>query len=81
MDADSYTEFGGRSWGSRLIESIKGVLLGIVMFIVAFPVLFWNEGRAVQTAKSLGEGASEVVSVASDNVETTNEGKLVLCDG
>src|SRR5580658_557504 len=81
MDADSYTEFGGRSWGSRLIESIKGVLLGIVMFIVAFPVLFWNEGRAVQTAKSLGEGASEVVSVASDNVERTNEGKLVYVTG
>jgi len=81
MDADSYTEYGGRSWGSRLIESIKGILLGFVMFIVAFPVLFWNEGRAVQTAKSLGEGASEVVSVASDNVETTNEGKLVYVTG
>ena len=81
MDADSYTEYGGRSWGSRLMESIKGILIGFVMFIVAFPVLFWNEGRAVQTAKSLGEGASEVVSVASDNVETTNEGKLVYVTG
>jgi hypothetical protein len=81
MDADSYTDYGGRSWGSRLIESIKGILIGFVMFIVAFPVLFWNEGRAVQTAKSLGEGASEVVSVASDNVETTNEGKLVYVTG
>jgi len=81
MDADFYTDYGGRSWGSRLIESIKGILIGFVMFIVAFPVLFWNEGRAVQTAKSLGEGASEVVSVASDNVETTNEGKLVYVTG
>jgi hypothetical protein len=76
MDADSYTEYGGRSWGSRLMESIKGILIGFVMFIVAFPVLFWNEGRAVQTAKSLGEGASEVVSVG-----TTNEGKLVYVTG
>jgi hypothetical protein len=81
MDADFYTDYGGRSWGSRLIESIKGILIGFVMFIVAFPVLFWNEGRAVQTAKSLGEGASEVVSVASDNVEATNEGKLVYVTG
>src|SRR5271170_2415269 len=81
MDADSYTDYGGRSWGSRLIESIKGILIGFVMFIAAFPVLFWNEGRAVQTAKSLGEGASEVVSVASDSVETTNEGKLVYVTG
>jgi hypothetical protein len=81
MDADSYTEYGGRSWGSRLIESIKGILFGFVMFIVAFPVLFWNEGRAVQTAKSLEEGASEAVSVASDSVETRNEGKLVYLTG
>jgi hypothetical protein len=81
MDADSYTEYGGRSWGSRLIESIKGILFGFVMFIVAFPVLFWNEGRAVQTAKSLEEGASEAVSVASDSVETRNEGKLVYVTG
>jgi hypothetical protein len=81
MDADSYTEYGGRSWGSRLIESIKGVLFGLVMFIVAFPVLFWNEGRAVQTAKSLEEGASEVVSVTADSVENTNEGKLVYVTG
>jgi hypothetical protein len=81
MDADSYTDYGGRSWGSRLIESIKGILIGFVMFIVAFPVLFWNEGRAVQTAKSLGDGASEVVCVASDNVVTTNEGKLVYVTG
>jgi transmembrane protein TMEM43 len=81
MDADSYTEYGGRSWGSRLIESIKGILLGFVMFIVAFPVLFWNEGRAVQTAKSLEEGASEVASVTADSVEATNQGKLVYVTG
>jgi Transmembrane protein 43 len=81
MDADSYTEYGGRSWGSRLIESIKGILIGFVMFIVAFPVLFWNEGRAVQTAKSLEEGASEVVSVAADSAQTANEGKLVYVTG
>jgi Transmembrane protein 43 len=81
MDADSYTEYGGRSWGSRLIESIKGILFGLVVFIVAFPVLFWNEGRAVQTAKSLGEGASEVVSVTANSVTATNEGKLVYVTG
>jgi hypothetical protein len=81
MDADSYTEYGGRSWGSRLMESIKGILIGFVMFIIAFPLLFWNEGRAVQTAKSLGEGASEVVSVTANSAETTNEGKLVYVTG
>jgi hypothetical protein len=63
------------------MESIKGILIGFVMFIIAFPLLFWNEGRAVQTAKSLGEGASEVVSVTANSAETTNEGKLVYVTG
>jgi hypothetical protein len=81
MGGDSFTEVTGQSWFSRLFESIKSVLLGIVLFVVAFPVLFWNEGRAVRTAKSLAEGASVVVSVPADAVNPANEGKLVHLTG
>ena len=81
MAQDSFTEVTGQSWFSRLLESIKSVLLGIVLFVVAFPVLFWNEGRAVRTAKSLAEGASAVVSVPADTVNAANEGKLVHMTG
>jgi hypothetical protein len=62
---------------TRISESIKGVLFGLVLFVVAFPLLFWNEGRAVQTAKSLDEGSGIVVSVSPDSVDSSNEGKLV----
>jgi hypothetical protein len=44
-------------------------------------LLFWNEGRAVQTAKSLAEGAAAVVSVSADAVDAANEGKLVHVSG
>jgi hypothetical protein len=81
MAQDSFTEVTGQSWFSRLFDSIKSVLLGIVLFVVAFPVLFWNEGRAVRTAKSLAEGASAVVSVPADTVNAANEGKLVHMTG
>ncbi len=54
---DTFTEVTSQSWWSRLGDSIKAVLVGIVMFLVSFPLLFWNEGRAVQTAKSQKEGA------------------------
>ncbi len=72
-----FTQITGQSWISRLGQSIVGVLIGVVMFLVAFPVLFWNEGRAVRTAKSLEEGASIVVSTSADKVDPANEGKLV----
>jgi hypothetical protein len=81
MAEDSFTEVTEQSWFSRLFDSIKSVLLGIVLFVVAFPVLFWNEGRAVRTAKSLAEGASAVVSVSADAVNAANEGKLVHMTG
>ena len=63
MAADTFRTVSSESWFSRLAGSIKSVLVGIVLFLVAFPLLIWNEGRAVQTAKSLREGASHVVSV------------------
>lgn len=80
-DKDSYTEVTEQSWFSRLLDSIKSVLFGIVLFLLAFPVLFWNEGRAVRTARSLEEGAGVVVSVSADRVDSANEGKLVHMTG
>ena len=43
--------------------------------------LFWNEGRAVQTERSLTEGASLVVSVDPARVDPANDGKLVHLSG
>lgn len=77
----SITETTSIGWGSRLMESIKGVIVGLVLFLAAFIVLFWNEGRAVKTHKGLQEGASSVVSVSADKVDATNEGKLVHLTG
>ena len=78
---DSYSETTEQSWFSRLLNSIKSVLFGLVLFLIAFPLLFWNEGRAVRTARSLEEGASAVVSVSADKVDNVNEGKLVYVTG
>ncbi len=79
--ANSVTVTSSQSWGSRLGESIKSVLFGLVLFVAAFPVLFWNESRAVQTARSLSEGQGAVVAVQADAVTAGNEGKLVHVSG
>ena len=78
---DSVTVTSSESWFSRLASSIKSVLVGLVLFLVAFPVLFWNEGRAVRTAKSLEVGAGAVVTVPADAVDPAREGKLVHVSG
>lgn len=78
---DQYSNVTTVTWFTRIKESIKTVLVGIVLFLGAFPLLWWNEGRAVQTARSLDEGAGAVVSVAADKVDGANDGKLVHLSG
>ena len=48
------TETTTESWTSRLGGAVKGVVIGLGMFVAAFPLLFWNEGNCVKTAKALG---------------------------
>lgn len=79
--SDSFSVVSSESWFSRIIGSIKGVLFGLVLFVAAFPVIYWNEGRAVRTAKSLTEGLGAVVPVAADKIDGTKEGKLVHVSG
>ena len=78
---DPFTVTTNASWGSRLVNSIKSVFFGFVLFVVAFPLLFWNEGRAVQTARSLEEGAGVVASVSADAVDPSNAGRLIHVNG
>ncbi len=80
-NGDSYTEVTSQSWGSRLMESIKGVLVGLLLFIAAFPVLFMNEGCSVKTAKGLEEGGKAAIHVEIDKAEPGNNGKLVHMTG
>ncbi len=74
---DSLTEVTSTSFFSRIMESLKGILFGIVVFVISFPVLVWNEGRAVHTARGLQEGASVVVSIPAEPLDVKNEGRLV----
>jgi len=79
--SDSFTEVTRTSWFSRIGRSIVGVLIGIVLLIAMVVLLFWNEGRAVTTARSLAEGAGIVVSVPADSVDAANQGKLIHVTG
>lgn len=81
MSNDRFTEVTNESWFSRIGGAIKGVIFGCVLFAVAFPLLFWNEGRAVTRYKTLKEGGGAVVSVTSERVDAANAGKLVHVTG
>ncbi len=75
--SDDFTEFTSQSWGGRILNSLKGILFGIVLIPISIILLFWNENRAVTTAKGLKEGAAAVVSIEATSVVPANNKKLV----
>jgi hypothetical protein len=79
--SNTFTETTSRSWFARLRNSVGGVVIGLILIIGMVVLLFWNEGRAVQTAHSLAEGAGAVVSAAADKVDAANDGRLVHVSG
>lgn len=76
-----YTEVTYQSWGSRIANSFFGVLIGIVLIPLSCWLLFWNEGRAVTTARSLSEGAGAIVAASVERIDPANDGKLVYIAG
>jgi hypothetical protein len=69
-------------WGGRMGKAIVGIPAGIILFLLAFVVLFWNEGHAVHRAQALAEGKANVVEVADvTKVNPENSGKLVYMTG
>lgn len=79
--SDTFTETTTKSWFSRVAGSFLGVLFGFLLVLAMIVGLFWNEGRAVTTARSLAEGGGAVVSVGSGSVDPANDGRLVHVSG
>ncbi len=77
MPEERYTEITHESWSGRISGALSGIIFGLVFFLAAFPLLFWNEGRAVKERKTLEEGAGVVVSIDADGINPKNDGKLI----
>ena len=71
--ADRYTEVTRTGWGKRIGQSLSGALIGGLLFLASFVLLWWNEGRAIGEARALAEGAGAVVDVGIDAVDPEPE--------
>ncbi len=75
---DSFSTTSTVSYGGRIINSIKGVVIGLLLFVVSFGVLYWNEGRV--DLANIAKTAVEVNSAAVSS-DATLTGKLVSTTG
>lgn len=79
--SDTFTQTSSQSWFSRIGNAFKGMVVGFILFIAAFPLLFWNEGRTIKQTKSLNEAQSVLVQADSKNLNPDNDKKLVYMNG
>lgn len=77
----STTQVSRQSWLARIKQSIGGAVVGFGLLVAMVMLLFWNEGRAVKTARGLDQGAGAVAAVSPQQVDPAMEGRLVHLSG
>ncbi len=73
---DRFTETKRVGYGSRIGSSFGGILIGLLLFVASFVVLFWNEGRT-----DLSVIARTSTPIASEEVSAEAHGQFVSTTG
>lgn len=60
-------------WGGTIKNRAGGALIGLILFIGAFPLLWWNEGRLAQNSQTLSQIARDVVPFSVDSAAAPND--------
>ncbi|XP_068714626.1 transmembrane protein 43-like isoform X1 [Montipora foliosa] len=82
---DNYTRISYKEnpgFFGQIKQSFGATLIGILLVIISFPVIYLNEGRAVQTSLSLDEGLKQVIPLhVNDQIHPENHNRLVHLTG
>ena len=75
--ADQYKVTNVTGFGTRIVDSIKGIGFGFLLFLASFAVLYYNEGRT-----DLSQVAKTAINVDSSQAAPAEaNGKLVSTNG
>lgn len=74
--AERYTKVTHTSWGSKILNSFVGALIGVLLFFGSFVVLWMNEGRTDWSAV-----AKQSTVAAAGSVNSAAEGTFVSVTG
>ena len=79
--SNTVTETTTQSIFSRLAGAFVGAAIGLVLFLVAIGLLSWNESRAVDAMRGLGQAAREVVEASPGQIVSAQDGHLIHLTG
>ena len=78
---ESYTETTKTSYGQNLKNSFAGMLIGFILFLVSFLVLWLNEGNNVNQIFKANYMEKNAVEISTDKINRENDNKLVQLSG
>ncbi len=76
-DPTSYTQTQEIGFFERVGGSLIGIPIGILLIFFPISLLWWNEGRNVETQQAIDIAIARVVTVPPAPLSPGNEGKLV----
>jgi hypothetical protein len=76
-----YVETTTTGFGSRIKSALSGIIIGPILIIASIYFIFSNEQNSVQVARSLTEGAGQVIELESLTPDAAQEGQLVHIGG
>jgi hypothetical protein len=75
--ADQFTEVTSKSWLQNITDSFAGVLVGVILFFLAFYVLWVNEGNVDMAKIALNSS----IAIKADTLNSDADGKFVSLTG
>lgn len=75
---DKFTETTTTGYGTRIVDSIKGITFGVILFFGSFILLYWNEGSVDFSV--LARNAREIISTSTSQTDAL-QGSLVSTTG
>jgi Transmembrane protein 43 len=75
-DGDYYSETTSTNWFQELGNALFGTLIGLLLFLGSFVLLFWNEGRV-----NFSQAAKSAIVIQADTPAPQANGKIVALTG
>ncbi|WP_419419888.1 TMEM43 family protein [Legionella sp. D16C41] len=70
-----------KSWGSRLKESLAGILFGFILIGLSVYLIFWNESHSLHMAQSLSEASKELINISPSPINNNNNLHVIYVSG
>lgn len=78
---NNFSEATTTSFGDNVKSSFLGAILGVLLFLGSFVLLWWNEGNSVRLIKQEDFIHKNAIAVSSTKAERINDSKLIATSG